>query len=33
MSVNALRSHMAECGIIVAKCVGRVDELLELADK
>lgn len=33
MSVNALRSHMAECGIIVAKGVGRVDELLELADK
>ncbi len=33
MSVNALRSHLAECGIIVAKGVGRVDELLELADK
>jgi transposase len=33
MTVNALRSHLSECGIIVAKGVGRVDELLELADK
>jgi transposase len=33
MSVNALRSHLAECGIIVAKGVGRVDELLALAEK
>lgn len=33
MSVNALRSHLAECGIVVAKGVGRVDELLALAEK
>jgi transposase len=33
MSVNALRSHLAEFGIIAAKGVGRVDELLGLAEK
>ena len=33
MSVNALRSHLSEFGIVVAKGIGRVDELLELADK
>lgn len=33
MSVNALRSHLSEFGIIVAKGVGNVNELLELADK
>lgn len=32
MSVNALRGHLAEFGIIVAKGVGRVDELIELAE-
>jgi transposase len=32
MSVNALRSHLSEYGIIVAKGVGHVDELLRLAD-
>lgn len=32
MSVNALRSHLAEFGIVVAKGIGRVAELLELAD-
>ena len=31
MSVNALRSHLAEFGLVVAKGIGRVDELLELA--
>jgi len=31
MSVNALRGHLAEFGIIVAKGIGRVDELLALA--
>ena len=31
MSVNALRAHLAEFGIVVAKGVGRVGELLELA--
>ncbi len=33
MSVNALRSHLSEFGIIAAKGIGRVDELLELAGK
>jgi hypothetical protein len=28
MSVNALRSHLAEFGIIGGKGIGRVDELL-----
>jgi len=32
MSVNALRSHLSEFGIIAAKGIGRVDELLELAE-
>jgi transposase len=32
MSVNALRSHLSEFGIIAAKGVGRVDELLDLAE-
>lgn len=31
MSVNALRGHLSEFGIIAAKGIGRVDELLELA--
>jgi transposase len=31
MSINALRAHLAEFGIIVARGVGRVDELIELA--
>jgi transposase len=31
MSVNALRSHMAEFGLVVAKGIGRVGELLALA--
>jgi len=33
MTVNALRSQLAEFGIVAAKGIGRVDELLELADK
>ena len=33
MSVNALRGHLAEFGLIVAKGIGRVDELLELAQR
>lgn len=33
MSVNALRSHLAEFGIIVAKGIGRVSDLLELVKK
>ncbi len=33
MSVNALRGHLAEFGLVVAKGISRVDELLELADK
>ena len=33
MSVNALRGHLAEFGIIAAKGIGRVDELIELAEK
>ena len=32
MSVNALRSHLSEFGIIVAKGIGRIDELLKLAE-
>ena len=31
MSVNALRGHLSEFGIVAAKRIGRVDELLELA--
>jgi len=31
MSVNALRGHLAEFGIVAAKGIGRVDELLALA--
>lgn len=31
MSVNALRGHLAELGIVIAKGAGRVDDLLELA--
>ena len=31
MSVNALRGHLSEFGIVVAKGIGRVGELLELA--
>lgn len=31
MNVNALRSHLSEFGMIAAKGIGRVDELLELA--
>ena len=33
MSVNALRGHLAEFGLVAAKGIERVDELLELADK
>ena len=29
MSVNALRGHLSEFGMVVAKGIGRVDELLE----
>jgi transposase len=32
MSVNALRGHLAEFGIVVATGIGRVDELLGLAE-
>ena len=32
MSVNALRGHLSEFGLVVAKGISRVDELLELAD-
>jgi transposase len=32
MSVNALRAHLSELGIIAAKGIGRVDQLLELAE-
>ena len=32
MGVNALRSHLAEFGLVVAKGIGRVGELLALAD-
>jgi transposase len=31
MTVNALRGHLAEFGIVVAKGIGRIDELLALA--
>ena len=31
MSVNALRGHLAEFGLVVAKGIDRVDELLSLA--
>ena len=31
MSVNALRGHLAEFGLVVARGIGRVDELLALA--
>ncbi len=32
MSVNALRGHLAEFGLVVAKGIGRVGELIALAD-
>jgi len=32
MSVNALRGHLAEFGLVVAKGIGRVGALLELAN-
>ena len=32
MSVNALRGHLAEFGLVVAKGIERVDELLDLAN-
>ena len=32
MSVNALRGHLSEFGIIAAKGIGRVDELLDLVE-
>ena len=32
MSVNALRAHLSEFGVIAAKGIGRVDQLLELAE-
>ncbi len=32
MSVNALRGHLSEFGIIASKGIGRVDELLDLAE-
>ena len=32
MSVNALRGHLAEFGLVVAKGIGRIDELSELAE-
>ena len=32
MSVNALRSHLSEFGMIIAKGIGRIDELLKLAE-
>ena len=32
MSVNALRGHLAEFGIVAAKGIGRVDELIEKAE-
>ena len=32
MSVNALRGHLSEFGLVVAKGISRVGELLELAD-
>ena len=33
MSVNALRGHLAEFGLVVAKGISRVGELLELAER
>ena len=32
MSVNALRGHLSEFGIVAAKGIGHVDELLDLAE-
>jgi transposase len=32
MSINALRCHLSEFGIVAAKGIGRVDELLDLAE-
>ena len=32
MCINAVRGHLSEFGIVVAKGIGRVGELLELAD-
>ena len=32
MSVNALRSHLAEFGLVVAQGVGRIDDLRDLAE-
>ena len=32
MNINALRGHLSEFGTIAAKGIGRVDELLELAE-
>jgi transposase len=32
MSINALRGHLSEFGMIAAKGIGRVDELLDLAE-
>jgi len=32
MSVNALRSHLTEFGLVVAKGIGHIDELLALAE-
>jgi transposase len=32
MSINALRGHLSEFGIVVAKGIGRVDELRDLAE-
>ena len=32
MSVNALRGHLSEFGIVAAKGIGRMDELLDLAE-
>ena len=32
MSVNAVRGHLSEFGIIAAKGIGRVDELLDLVE-
>ena len=33
MAVNALRGHLAEFGVVAAKGIGRVDELLALAKR
>ena len=33
MSVNALRAHLSEFGLVVAKGIGRVDQLLGLAER